>query len=221
MNDILLYTTDVAMSVLKNQVHQTIRERMTPGQELHRAIFNLYGSVTSEPSFDLQQFLSWICDLVQLFVKSSQLTDIRTATLQYLAVELISLSRYKTAKISSTISATVEKIDIKTVIKKFSDFIVDRINEFNQKTNTINTSYTRYSCDDTEMLESTNEVLTFEWCDIIRSLVQRRVTQSLMYDLQRRTTKSSIRKLSFLPRRIIERIGQLGSNIFKSNAITF
>ena len=87
------------MGVLENKIQQTINKLMAPGLKLHIALCFLYGSVTSE--CDFQQFVNYVSDLVQLSVCSSQLSDIRTAELQSLEVELISKSRFTTAKITS------------------------------------------------------------------------------------------------------------------------
>ena len=190
MRHILLYLTDIAMGVLRKQIQQTIQERLASGQKLHQTLCCLYGSMTSEPRFDLQQFVNCVSDLVQLSMNSSQLSDIETTKLQHLAVELISKTPNKSAEITSTITATAAEIDIKTLITNFSDTMVDKINEFNQKTNQTASRYAYGEA--TGMVEAINKVLTSACNDIVRSIIHKRITKSHLYDLLGKTTHLSI-----------------------------
>ena len=90
-----------------------------------------------------------------------------TANIENLTVDLISKFEYKTAAITSEITNAAEEIDIETAITKFSDML-DKLNDSIHQT-----SVDGNSCDDVEMLESTNKVLSSAWSDIICSAVQK------------------------------------------------
>ena len=83
--------------------------------------------------------------------------------------------KYKTPAITSEITYAAEKIDIETAITKFSDIISDKLNDHIHQT-----SICGNSCDDVEMLEAANEVLSSAWSDIICSAVQSRIELSVM-----------------------------------------
>ena len=44
-------------------------------------------------------------------------------------------------------------------------------------------------CGDVQMFEETNKVLTSAWSEIIRGMIQNRITRSVMLDIQTRTEK--------------------------------
>ena len=74
------------------------------------------------------------------------------------------------------------KIELGTVITKFSDSLCDMMNVFSQKSTTDGNV-----CDDVQMLEATNKVLTSAWSEIIRGMLQNRIVRSIMLDIQKRT----------------------------------
>ena len=84
----------------------------------------------------------------------------------------------------SEITTAAAEIEIGIVITKFSDFLCDMINMFNQKSKTNGDV-----CDDVQMFEATNKVLTSAWSDIIQGMIQNRITRSVMLDIQTRTEK--------------------------------
>ena len=182
MEIIILFTTKDKMGLLEKKIQETINGRMAHGLKLHRALCYLYDNVKSGLTCDLHQFANCLRDLVWLSLCSSQQSDIPTAKLQSLAVELISKSRYSTAEITSKITSAVEEIDIESVITKLSDLLVDKIDDFIPKTRV-----DQYACDDVEMLESTVKVLTSEWSNIICSVVQNKILQSFMHGLHVQT----------------------------------
>ena len=94
-NEIVVYTTAIALDILRKKIEQTIRDQMKPGQALYRELCCLYNSVTSTSSSDPQQYADYIRDLAQLPVYSSQLSDadMCTSAFQNIAVKLVLLYR--------------------------------------------------------------------------------------------------------------------------------
>ena len=186
---IIMHVTDVAMKVLRKKISQIMREAIAPGKKLHREIFSLYGSVASQSKSDLLRFVEFIRYSAQLSSYSFQPSDadIPTDELQKIAVELKSKLRYDNVRVlrsnTTQITATAEKIDIDIFIKDFPVYLSDKITQF-QKINAC-----EYSCDDEEMLEAINDVLTSVWSDNIRFVIQSRLSRSLMMDLKRETTQ--------------------------------
>ena len=189
-----LHITNVVMGVLEKKIEQTIIHRVMFSEEkLHRQLLGLNDRVSSETSqyrFDLQHFVDYVRDLAQLSAHSSPLhgDNFQTAKFQNFVVELISKSRSDTAadlsSVTSEITSAAEEIEIETLITQFSDLFVNKLDDLIQIT-----SVYQYSCDNVKLLEEANKVLTFVWSDIIRSVFQTRIIQSLMYDLQVKTTR--------------------------------
>ena len=188
-----ILTDKVVMGHLEKKIQERIYELVAPGQKLHRSLCFFHGSVASASKFERQLFVNCLNDLVQLSVCSSQFTDIQTAELQNLAVELVSKSRSNTKTTIFKITSAVKKIE--SIITNFTDLLVDKITQ-----NTIIVD--QYSCADEEMHEVTNNVLASAWSDIICSVVQRRISQSLMHDSQNKLTRMLYetigRRLSFV-----------------------
>ena len=80
------------------------------------------------------------------------------------------------------IRKAASKIEIGTVMTKFSDILYDMMNVFSQKSATYGNV-----CDDDRMLEATNEVLTSAWSEIIRGMLQNRIVRSLMIAIREKT----------------------------------
>ena len=173
-----ILTDKVVMGHLEKKIQERINKLMAPGQKLHRSLCFLHGSVASASRFDRQLFVNYFNDLVQLSVCSSQFSDIQTAELQNLAVELVSMSRSNTETTTSMITSAVKGIE--SIITNFTDWL-DKITQ--------KTTVHQYSCADEEMHEAANNVLTSAWSDIIFSVVQRRISQSLMHDSQDKLTR--------------------------------
>ena len=74
-DEVILHITNVVMSVLVGKIEEIFHEKLKPRQKLHRELCALYGSVTSQSTPDLQQFVDRIQDLAQTLVHSSQLSD--------------------------------------------------------------------------------------------------------------------------------------------------
>ena len=195
-----ILTEKVVMGHLEKEIQERINELMAPGQKLHRSLCFFHGSVASASRFDRQLFVNYLNDLVQLSVCSSQFSDIQTAELQNLAVELVSKSRSNTETTTSTITSVVKKIG--SIITNFTDLLVDKITQ--------ETIVDQYSSVDEEMHEATNNVITSAWSDIICSVVQRKISQSLMHDSQDKLTRMLNEtigvRLSFVSKHVKEKL---------------
>ena len=185
-DEILMHVADVAMDVSRIKISHRIRETIAPGQKLHREIFSLYGSVASQSKSDLLRFVEWIRDLAQLCSYSFEPSDadILTSELQKIAVELRWKCRDENIMLAtSKITTTAEKINIDILIEQFSVCLCNKISQFQQS------KACEYSCDDKEMFEAINNVLTSVWCDNVRFVIQSRISRSLMLDSQKETTQ--------------------------------
>ena len=154
----------VMTSVLIKKLEETFHEKLKPGQQLHRKLCALYGRVTTESSSNLRQFVNCIQDLVRVSFNSSQLFD----------------AVFQTADLKN-----IAEVDISTAINKISAFLADEINtliQFMQGDG--------YFSDEGPMLEATNKVLTSVCSDIIRSVVERRIIQTFMFDSQEKAKRS-------------------------------
>ena len=187
-DDILLHMTNVAVDVSKKTIEQAIHKIIAPEKQLHRELSSLYNSVTSKSRSDLQQYVDCIRDLAQLSAHSSQVFDDdgQTATLQNIAVELISKSGVgnitgadliRSYAHEITIAATA--IEIGNVITKFADFLCGMMNVFCQKSKADSSV-----CDDGQMLKATSEVLTSAWSEIIHGMLLNRIAQSVIFYIQ-------------------------------------
>ena len=142
-DEILLHTAHAALNALREKIEHTIHEIMNPGENLHRELCCLYGSVTSQSRSDLQQYVD--CSIrgkAKCSVLSSQLTDadFQTTEFQNIAVKLVSESRYDSITAAnlvrlnaSKIVTAAVKIEIGTVVTKFSEFLCDRCVQFKNK----------------------------------------------------------------------------------------
>ena len=181
VDEILLHMTNVTMGALREKIEH---EKIAHGQNLNLKLCSLYNNVSSPSRSDLEQFR----DLAKFSASPSQLSDadFQTDELQNIALKLMSMSRndsiIATVLESSTpeITTAASKIEIGTVMAKFSDFLCDMMNVFSQKSTTDGNV-----CDDVQMLEATNEVLTLAWSEIIRGMLQNRIVRSLMIDIVR------------------------------------
>ena len=175
-DDRLVHMTNIAMEVLGEKIREIINNR----QKHHQALnYLLYGSVTGKQGFDHSHVVNCVSDLVQRLVNSPQLDKIQTTEIEHLAVALIRKTRYKSEAITQKIQASAEKIDIKTVITVFSDML-DKLNIPNIEPRT---SVDANLCDDVEMLETANKVLSSACSDAIRLLVESRIGKTLVSDL--------------------------------------
>ena len=157
------HINNVTMSVLDKTFAETFHENLKPGEKLHRELCALYGSVTSHSMSNLQQFVDCIQDLAQVSVYSSQLVDAVFQT-----VDLRNI-----AEVGILFSTSVYKI---------ADFIAAEINTF-----ILNTVTVGYFSDDGQMLEATNKVLTSVCCDIVRSVIEKKITEAFMLDSREMT----------------------------------
>ena len=182
---ILIYTTDIALDILRKKIEQTIRDKMKPGQALYRELCCLYNSVTSTSSSDPQQYADYIRDLAQLPVYSSQFSDadMCTSALQNVVDEMMSI--YRLGGISaadlarSEITAAAEKIEVGIVITQFSDLLCGMVNVLSQRTKADG-----YDCGDVHMLKVINKVLTSAWSEIIRGMLKNRIIRSVFPKIQ-------------------------------------
>ena len=179
-DDRLVHMTNVAMEVLGDKIQEIVNNE----QKLHQTLCYLYGSVTSEHGFDHSHVVNCVSDLVQSLVNSPQLNHIQTTELENLAIELLHKSRYKTTAVTR-IKAAVENIDIQSVITVFSDML----DKFNISTIEPRKRVDANLCDDVEMLETANKVLSSACSDAIRSLIESRIEKSLVYDSHRKTAR--------------------------------
>ena len=179
-DDRLVYMTNVAMGVLGKQIQEIINN----GQKLHQALCYLLYSVTAKQGFDHSHVVNCISDLVQRLVNSPRLDDIQTIKLENLAVDLLHNSRHITME-KTRIKAAAENIDIKSVITVFSDML----DNLNISTIEPRTSVDPIVCDDVEMLETANKVLSSACSDAIRLLVESRIEKSLVYDSHQKTAR--------------------------------
>ena len=216
MNELLIginttiLTDKVVMGHLKKEIQKRINELMAPGQKLHRSLCFLHGSVASASRYDRQLFVNYLNDLIQLSVCSSKFTDIQTAELQNLAVKLVSKSRSNTKTTISEITSAIKEIG--SITTNFTDLLVDKITQ--------NTIVDQYSCADEEMHEATNNVLTSAWSDIICSVVQRRISQSLMHDSRDKLTRMLYEtigvRLSFVSKHVKNKLMEISTRTIPS-----
>ena len=188
-DEILLHLTNVTMDALKGKIEQMIHEKIALG-ELHRLLCSVYSNVISPSRSDLEQFLDCICNLTKFSTVSSQLSDadFQTDELQSIALEL--MSKPRNGGITATdlesytheITTAAAEIEIGTVITKFSEFIWHNINMFSSKTKAGG-----YVCDDVQMFEAPNKALISTCSEIIRGMLQNRITRSVMFDIQKKT----------------------------------
>ena len=199
-DELLLHITNAVMSVLVQQIDEIFHEKLKPGQKLHRELCALYGSVTSQSTSNLQQFVDCIHDLAQALAHSSQLSDddfenvdptnlVTDLVSKYLNGSVISTDK---GSVNTEITVTAAKIDITNAISKFSDSLDNRMSTF-----ITNLHDFGYIIDDGPMLEAAVKVLTSVCSDIIRSMVQNRICHALMVDVRARTMRSfsSIHKM--------------------------
>ena len=188
VDQILLHMTNVTMGALREKIEH---KQIAHGQNLHLKLCSVYNNVTSPSRSDREQFVDCIRDLAKFSASPSHLSDagFQTDELQNIALRLMSMSRIENITATDLESLTPEittaasKIEILTVMTKFSDSLCDMMNVFNQKSTTDNND-----CDDVQMLEATNEVLTSAWSEIIRGMLQNRIVRSLMIDIVQEKT---------------------------------
>ena len=181
VDEILLHMTNVTMGALREKIEH---EKIAHGQNLNLKLCSLYNNVSSPSRSDLEQFR----DLAKFSASPSQLSDadFQTDELQNIALKLMSMSRNDSItatdleSYSPEITTAASKIEIGTVMTKFSDFLCDMMNVFSQKSTTDGNV-----CDDVQMLEATNEVLTLAWSEIIRGMLQNRIVRSLLIDIRK------------------------------------
>ena len=172
-NEISMFTTNVAMNVVKEKIKQTIQEEIAPGKQLHRELLLL----SSQSSTDHKKFV----DFIRAF--SSQLCDIefQTSKLENIANKLKSKTlddSITAAQFKTKISTAASKIEIGLVIKKFSALLNDKLKVLSHKTNVDDNFDVEF-----EKLEATKEVLASVWSDNIQGVLQRRIKHSLIYSL--------------------------------------
>ena len=119
---------------------------------------------------------------MQALAHSSELSDADFKTVHPTNIEVVNDSTTPTdlRSVISAITVTVADIDITHVISKISDLLADKMNSF-----TRNIPEVGYNNDDRQMLEATSKVLTSVCSDIIRSVVQNRISQTLCFDLRK------------------------------------
>ena len=117
------------------------------------------------------------------------MTILKIFELKNIAAELTYASRYGSItatdlvrSYTSRIKKAAAEIEIGIVITKFSEFLSDMINMFSSKTGTDS-----HVCDDVQILEVTNKVLTSEWSEIIRVMLQNGITGAVMLDRRKKT----------------------------------
>ena len=188
-DEICMHMTNVAMGALREKIEQKIRERIIQGGNLPQKLWCLYGGVKSPIRSDLEQFFDFIRGMAQSSFYSSQLSnaDLQTSMLQNIAVDLRSKSQNSGITATSLvesytteITTAVTEIEIGTVITKFYDLLCDMLNLH------IHKSTTTYGYVDPIFEEAINRALTFAWSDIIREMLQIRITRSMMFDVQDR-----------------------------------
>ena len=193
VDEILLHMTNVTMGALREKIKH---KKIALGQNLHLKLCSVYNNVTSLSRSDREQFVDCIRDLAKFLASPSQLSDadFHTDELQNIALKLMSMSRIENITATDLESFTHEittaasKIEIGTVMTKFSDSLCDMMNVFSQNSTTDGDV-----CDDVQMLEMTNEVLTSAWSEIIRGTLQNRIVRSLMIDIVRENTKELLK----------------------------
>ena len=185
VGEILLHMTNVTMGALREEIKH---KKIAPGQNLHLKLCSVYDNMTSPFRSDLEHFVNCIRDLAKFSASPSQLSDadFRTDELQNIALKLMSMSRIIGISVTSLftheIRAAASKIQIGTVMTKFSDSLCDMMNVFSHKSTTdVNV------CDDVQMLEATNKVLTSVWREIIGGMLQNRIIRSLMIGIREKT----------------------------------
>ena len=187
LDEILLDMTNVTMSSLKENIKQAIHEKIVPVKPLNRELYSLYDNVAS----NIEQFVDCICHLATFQASSSQLSDadFQTAELQNIVVQLMSRSLNSSTTATDLvglytpeITTAAAKIEIGGVIAKFSDFLCDKLNMFSSET-----GVDGHVCDDVEIFEVANKALISAWSDVIRGMIQDRITRSVMLDIQERT----------------------------------
>ena len=187
MDEILSHMTNVMVSTLREKIEH---KKIAHGQNLHLKLWSVYNNVTSPSRSDLEQCVECIRDLAKFSASPSQLSDadFQTDELQKIAVNLMRKSQ--NGGITATnlepftpdITTAASKIEIGTIMTKFSDSLCDMMNVFSQESTTDGDV-----CDDVRMLEATNEVLTSAWSEIIRGMLQNRIVRSLMIDIREKT----------------------------------
>ena len=190
-DELILHITNVVMSVLVGKIGETFHEKLKPGQNLHRELCALYGSVTSQSTFELPQFVDCIRDLTLAY--SPQICDanFKTVDMTKLATDCVSnslngsINSTDMSSVITEISVTAAEIDITTAISKMSDSLADSISTCIQ-----NMAEVRCINNDGAMLEATNKVLTSVCSDIIRSMVHNRIYHAIMLDLREKTMRS-------------------------------
>ena len=161
---------------------KSFHEKLKP-QKLHRQLCALYGSVTSQSTSNLQQFVDCIHDLAQPLAHSLQLTDGDFKNVDQTNHVTDLVSKYLNGCVTSTdissvtaeITATAAKINLTSAISRIADSLDDKMSTF-----ITNLHDFSYFIDDGPMLGATFKVLTSVCCDTIRSMVQSRTYRLLM-----------------------------------------
>ena len=181
---ILLQLTYDVVSCLGEAISQTIHETIAPGQKLHQQVCSLYGNMASQSNLD--QFVGCISDLAKLSTYSFQLSDeeLLKDAFEKLAFEMWLHSRQVlSSHTTDRIKEIATKIDTANAIETFSFRLCNKMTQFQK------TMPEGYLNDDEKMLEAITNVLTSVWSDNIHFMVQSWISQSLMFDLQRKTTR--------------------------------
>ena len=187
LDEILLLMTNVTMGALREKIeHRNIAH----GQNFHLQLCSVYDNVTSPSRSDLEQFVDCIRDMAKLSASPSHFSDadFQIDELRIIALEL--MRTYRIDSITATdlesltpkITAVASKIEIGTIMTTFSDSLCDTMNVFSQNSTTDGDV-----CDDVQMLEATNEVLTSVWSEVIRGMLQNKIVLSLMIDIRKKT----------------------------------
>ena len=127
-------------------------------------------------------------DLATFSANPSQLTDddFKICEHENIAAGLMSKSRNGditetelVRSYTSKITKAAAEIEIEIVITKFSEFLSGM---FSSKT-----GVDGHVCEDVQMLEATNKILTSAWSDTIRGMLQYRIKRSVMIDIRLKT----------------------------------
>ena len=128
--------------------------------------------------------------------------DIVTGELEQITIELRNesngrISATDSDSATSKISLAAAEIDIGISIEIFSTWLSNKITQIRK------TKACEYLCDDEELHEAINNVVTSVWSDNIRFVIQSKISRSLSFDLKRKITlaNSPVRDLLHSERR--------------------
>ena len=194
----LFSTTNLVMSILGKKIERLFHENMEPGRKLYQQLLCLYSKFASQSWIDLQEYIKCVNDIAQLSMRAFHLydADIQIAKLQNIAVELSQNGSIIVSDLNSVTSALAvitEEIDIGIVIERFSDLLVDQMHTINRRTEAADYLLRE------QLPGEALSYLTSVCSGIVSAVVQCSITNSLVFDLQKETTRlcqSTYRTLS-------------------------